>query len=201
MKKLLSKAIGSFLSLLFKMGALDDILNIVNSVGIHKSLVPGDMIRQVLAKAVPGDIILVKAFGEATSLLIGGDYTHSAMVVSEKNLIADATGALGVSKRDILNLFQGISAIRLIRLKDATDGEMVDIVDKASFYTTKKIRYDYGYASNKEEMYCSEFLSHVINDILPGTLELRPRFGKATITPDDLSKASRIFDTVFEYRT
>ena len=200
MKNWISHKIGRFLIWLNKIGVLEDILNVIDEIGIKDNLISGLVMRQVLSVLKPGDIILIRAFGEASSLFIGQGFTHSALQCKIKKHIIDSTGTKGVAKRDILELFQGTSSISVVRLKDWTESEIKLLMSRAEHYVAKKIPYDYGFAGDKEEMYCSEFLSHCINDIKPNTLGLRERFGVGTITPEDLYKAKRVFDVIFTYK-
>lgn len=200
MKKWITRTLGIFLLWLEGIGILDNIILAINNIGIKSNLVPGMIMRRVMEVAQSGDMILIRAYGESSTLLIGQGYTHSAIRCKVKKHIIDATGKKGLAKRDILELFQGISCIAVLRLKDWTEDEMHRLMARTEHYEAKKIPYDYGYDSNKEEMYCSEFLYHCINDIRPGLLNLRERFGIQTITPEDLYKARRVFDLVFEYK-
>ena len=198
LKKLITRIIGGFLSWLNDIDVMDDILQMVSKLGIKYHLIPGHEFRTALYCSKPGDIIVIRAFAEATSILIGAGFTHVAFKANDKD-IYDATGDHGVSKRDILELMVGTQDLAVLRL-NLPHEKIMEVLERAKQYTEMDIDYDYGFASNKSEMYCSEFIYHCVNDVCPGYFDLRERYGNRTITPEDLYKASpKKLDVKYEH--
>lgn len=182
------------IDLLRKKGVLKKFLLDIDSIGIKHHLIHGEKIRTVLNSLESGDCILARAYAEATTTLMGGDYTHTILKTNHSNFLIDATSE-GVKRRDILNAFVGVSSICVMRPKLSSVLRQ-KIADRGEFYATQDIGYDYNFASGNKDMYCSEFYFNCFNDVSPKKLELRERFGCLTITPDDLSKCVRLFERI-----
>lgn len=200
MKNWLSHQIGRALLVLSKVGVVTCIVKIAKWLGIQKFLIPGHEIRKAINLAQPGDLILIRSFGESSSFLIGAGYTHVAMKINDHDFIVDSTAQFGVAKRDILELFSGTARVAIMRPKFLTASQVNSVVQRALGYESKNIPYDYTFASGTEAMYCSEFMYHCINDIVPGAMNLRKRYGISTITPQDYYQAGRLFELIYEYR-
>jgi hypothetical protein len=177
-----------------KIGFVKKFILLVNEIGIKHSLVHGEKQREVLSKVMPGDAILVRAAFEATNRLIDGHFTHCILKDTDIDLISDATES-GVSLRDILNSFVGISDICVMRPRLSKE-DCERIASRGRWYCGKKIGYDYSFGLGTEEMYCSEYYYHCYNDVNPNELKLMDRFGFNTITPDDIAKCNRLFERV-----
>ena len=193
------KLLKLILSFLYKFNLTSKLLKLIDKVGIKKKLVSGANFRRILEQCQSGDIILIRAYGELTTLvqqIVGSTYTHAAIVYHDKINIIDATGK-GVTTRDILELQVGVSKICIRRPILQTD-EVQKMVNVAKEFEELGVKYDYKFQSSKEEMYCSELVFHCINKVKPNTLELRKRFGIMTITPDDIYKADKVFKTIVE---
>lgn len=174
---------------------LKNLLIAIDKIGIKNYLVSGDDLRKVMNLYEPGDALLIYAFGEASSLLQFSEFSHVA-IGSDKEKICEAIGT-GVQERDILNLFTGISRI-CIRRPRSDKEKRHRILEKAKKFISLETKYDWSFKEGEKALYCSEYYYYAFDHVFPKTLGLRERFGRKTITPDDIFKADEYFETIFD---
>lgn len=176
-------------------GYVETVLKEIDHVGIKRKLIHGSEMRYVLNHVEPGDLILTLAYGEATSLLIEGDFSH-ATLVSGINRIIDSR-ADGIRQRDILDVFPGTCNLWVGRPKLSVS-QITQMLYTAEAYAALKIPYDYRFGANDVALYCSEFYWTLFNSVAPNLILLKERMGKMTVTPQDLYE-SNCFETIFSY--
>lgn len=101
-----------------------------------------------------GDVLLSKSAGHLTNVLIGGRYSHAAIVV-DKNKIAEMT-ANGFDVVDVDKFCKQSTRICLLRLKsyDAEYGETM--AQTAMGFSNAS--YDLDFTLGVEALYCSELV-------------------------------------------
>lgn len=109
-----------------------------------------DMRRQMRA----GDVVLTKSSFHLTNLLIGGRYSHAAIVVGPDK-IAEMT-ANGFDVRNVDEFSKHCTKITLLRINpdDAAYGQQM-AETAMSYY---KRNYDYRFSLGVESLYCSELV-------------------------------------------
>jgi len=188
----LSDQISKLVLLFFESKIAKWIIKFIAKIGVQRHLIHGEQIREIISKMQAGDAVLVRAFGEATTFFISGEYTHCLIKDIEPDKIIDAT-ALGVQRRDILNCFIGVSKVQVQRPR-LDEAQRIKIAQNAAKYIGRP--YDFEFGLDNDSLYCSELYYHCYNEVNPGQLVLLKRFGQETITPDDIAKCSRLFERI-----
>lgn len=100
----------------------------------------------------PGDVLLSKSSGHLTNVLIGGDYSHAALVVSTDR-IAEMT-ANGFDIVDVDKFCKQSTRICLLRLTPENEAYGMLMAEKAM--TFENAEYDLDFDLGVESLYCSE---------------------------------------------
>lgn len=106
----------------------------------------------ILTNMKPGDMILSKRAFYLTNLLIGGKYSHGAVVL-EYNQIAEMT-ASNFEVVDINKFCEGATSIALLRFKNYDDLYGNKVAAMALSFADAK--YDTDFKLGVEALYCSE---------------------------------------------
>jgi len=152
-------------------------------------------VEDILPLIEEGDFILTRTRGELTTAVIPGYWKHSETYVGERHVV----GAVSPQTRKtwIENLILKTDYFCVMRLKDVTKEEQQAICAMA--LAMLHIPYDFGMNFNeKSTVCCSELIFLSINHARPGTLDLRPRMGFKTITPQDIADATSKFDVIYK---
>jgi len=99
-----------------------------------------------------GDVLLSKSSGHLTNLLIGGKYSHAAIVV-DTDKIAEMT-ANGFDIVNVDKFCKQSTRICLLRLKDSDDDYGKEMAIKALEFSNAD--YDLSFTLGVEALYCSE---------------------------------------------
>lgn len=142
-----------------------------------------------------GDIILVKAKGELTNLLIGGKYKHALIATGDGYLEAVDPTVRKVTFKHILDHYDYICVCRAEFL---VPSEIERMIAFAESQIGKP--YDYMFEPNMKAFYCSELATSAIVHAMPysNTWSQRDIFGVKTTMPDDFRNATDKFKTVIE---
>lgn len=108
--------------------------------------------ERVRGKMKPGDVLLSKSSGHLTNVLIGGTYSHAALVVAP-NRIAEMT-ANGFDIVDVDKFCKQSTRICLLRLKDGDEAYGILMSYKALEFANAE--YDLDFTLGVETLYCSE---------------------------------------------
>ncbi len=108
--------------------------------------------ERVRERMKPGDVLLSKSSGHLTNVLIGGTYSHAALVVGP-NRIAEMT-ANGFDIVDVDKFCKQSTRICLQRLKNEDDNYGTLMSGKALEFTNAE--YDLDFTLGVETLYCSE---------------------------------------------
>lgn len=101
-----------------------------------------------------GDVLLSKSSGHLTNLLIGGKYSHAAIVI-DRNKIAEMT-ANGFDIVDVDKFCKQSSRICLLRLKEEDEKYAKKMADKAMNFADSE--YDLMFELTISALYCSELI-------------------------------------------
>lgn len=108
--------------------------------------------ERVRERMKPGDVLLSKSSGHLTNVLIGGTYSHAALVVGP-NRIAEMT-ANGFDIVDVDKFCKQSTRICLLRLKDGDEAYGILMSYKALEFANAE--YDLDFTLGVETLYCSE---------------------------------------------
>lgn len=108
--------------------------------------------ERVREKMRPGDVILSKSSGHLTNVLIGGKYSHAALVL-EFDQIAEMT-ANGFDVVDVDKFCKQSTRIALLRLKEEDEQYGLQMAYRA--LTFANAAYDLDFDLGVEALYCSE---------------------------------------------
>lgn len=108
--------------------------------------------QEIREKMKPGDVILSKSSGHLTNVLIGGTYSHAAIVVGPDR-IAEMT-ANGFDIVDVDKFCKQSTRICLLRLLKEDDEYGRSMAEKAMTFANSE--YDLDFTLGVESLYCSE---------------------------------------------
>lgn len=118
--------------------------------------VRGMHLRQLLAEAQPGDVVLRSNFWTLANWLIPGRYAHSGLVVTGCEVVHAL--ADGVQRCDLLDF--GLSVDRLCLFRPAWPSELAQVqaIDAAEGFLG--VEYDFAYtrADEGRRVYCHELV-------------------------------------------
>lgn len=134
-----------------------------------------------------GDIILSKSKYRLTNILIGGNFSHAALVVGP-----DRIAEMSAKDFDVVNVdhfCEGCSSIMLLRLKNLS-GEYGERMAKRCMSFDNAL-YDLGFSLGVEALYCSELVYQSdYEKRLQCDLSDLVGMGREYISPDGLSVAA-----------
>ncbi len=146
----------------------------------------------------PGVVLITKTYGQATNLLIPGEFKHAAIVGPDGNII-EASGT-GVRSIDPITFFTEKDEVKLLFPKDFTEDGLL----AAAHFAQSKIgcAYDYEFSSHNKAYYCSELVYLALSNSGEQcfTFTLRPRLGELSASPDDFNKAKKYFVSAWDSR-
>lgn len=116
---------------------------------------PSYFIKQSLIdKMLPGDVLLTKSSFHLTNLLIGGRFSHAAIVI-EKNKIAEMT-AKGFDVVNVSEFSKHCTKISLLRLHPQDNEYSKKMAQYCMNFSDRS--YDNKFSLNVEALYCSELV-------------------------------------------
>lgn len=144
----------------------------------------------------PGDILISKSTYRLTNLIIGGKFSHGAVVVA-KNKIAEMTA----NDFDVVGMDHfalGCTRIALLRFKDPPANYGQRVARKAMAYANKK--YDAQFTLGVEALYCSElaYQSDFLHKMQADLSDL-VGMGRPYISPDGIYSAPGL-KIVYEWK-
>lgn len=108
--------------------------------------------QRIRDKMKPGDVLLSKSSGHLTNVLIGGTYSHAALVISTDK-IAEMT-ANGFDIVDVDKFCKQSTRICLLRLNPEDEAYGQLMAKKAMEFSSAE--YDLDFTLGIESLYCSE---------------------------------------------
>jgi len=186
------------------------IASIVKLIGkVHmpwtKKILRDEQIRAVMNNSKQGDILLVRAGGYLSSVLLG-KFSHVAMKLNQ-NQIFDSKG-IGVSRDDILSVLVGYTRCVVMRPRFTAEElrkAMARVSEIEATDAKHHIKYNYSLIEgNKvskkvpDTVTCSQLQRDILNTAKPNFLDLRKRFGFMSIAPEDFYKAHSKFDEIYD---
>lgn len=177
------------------VGILAKCTGLIHAPWTHKRLSYDDVVCLKGLLRV-GDIILTRTDGELTTLTIPGYWKHAIVYIGQDKVVEGV--APFVRENWLANVVMKTDYISVMRMKDSSDQECYTLVEYALSCVGKK--YDFGLKIwDEEEEYCSEIVYHGVNKAKRCEwVELRYRMGFPSLTPDDIYKARRKFDFIYE---
>lgn len=146
--------------------------------------------EQILARSLPGDILLTHTSGEFTNLFILGFWKHSA-IVGVNGAVIEAVGE-GVKRTHFFDFLRGKDYVSLVRLP-VTERVRTDAASWATKYLGSG--YDFEFESNDAEFYCSELVNTCFK--LAG---YEPIKKNSQILPSDFSNYPVVYSSVVKKR-
>lgn len=144
----------------------------------------------------PGDIILTRTEGEASTYFIPGRWKHASVYLG-KHMVIEANGN-GIIENWIQNLIMRTDYIAIMRCYDLSEIEACAVADESK----KFIGWDYDFRFNmwdSKRAYCSGIAFRAINTILGRKHIKTGRFlGVPVFTPDDCYTNRARFELVLE---
>lgn len=132
----------------------------------------------------PGDIILTRTYGEATTLLIPGYWKHTAIYIGEDEIVH--ANSHGVIYDYLADLLLHTDEFMVLRAKNIPE----DMGDSIAAYVQSFIGVEYDFGLELDDpttMYCSELAYRAINDRVVDFLVPNKVWGIETFSPDDFS--------------
>lgn len=116
---------------------------------------PGYAVKENLRREMrAGDVLVSKSKFLLTNLLIGGDYSHAAIVIS-KNLIAEMSSN-GFDLRTVNDFCKKTTRISMLRFKDGSQDYGLKVAEKALSFSNST--YDFSFDLANDLFYCSELV-------------------------------------------
>lgn len=134
---------------------------VVPPLEVFKAPGPSYLPKQdIRTRMQPGDILLSKARFRLTNLLIGGSFSHAAIVVG-KDRIAEMT-ANNFDIVDVNHFCSGATRVALLRIKDATPEYRNQMAMNALAFAGAE--YDTDFELGVKALYCSELCYQADNE-------------------------------------
>lgn len=148
--------------------------------------IKGKETREILDILEPGDVLLRRYNHYLGSVLISGYWSHGAIYIGENDVIHMIGD--GITREDILVFLRSDD---IIVLRNAHEDQKKIAVELAKeVYDKKEYEYDYDFAANNKNFYCTEFVNHCYGYVV--------NKGSNEITlPDDFLSCAE-FRTVWE---
>lgn len=145
---------------------------------------PGYSQKQQLRELMrPGDILVSKDTYALTNLIIGGRFSHGAVVVGPDRVAQMTANDFDVVSID--DFCTGCTRMALLRFRDAPDGYGLEVAEKAMTFCDR--RYDVHFTLGVEALYCSELCYQSDFDRRMGAvLSDLAGMGRQYISPDGL---------------
>ena len=163
----------------------------------HKE-VTGKHVYDIEPHLGPGMVLLSYIRGEVSNLAIPGEFTHAAMVVSDKEVI-EASGA-GVQKKDLITFMTSKDRVALLHPKFCGAVHMSLALKYAEGCLGAP--YDFVFTPGNKAFYCSELIQHAYEQTTaPGTKVIftrRTSLGIATVLPVDFYLAKEKWALVWD---
>jgi uncharacterized protein YycO len=179
----------------------------------HK-LVTGKEYYDIVDRLEPGTILLSRIRGEASNLLIPGFWTHAAIYTPTKNVkmseqVTEACG-VGVREEDLVTWMTTKDYVCALEPK-FVDVNKPGIMIRAAEIAVEQLGKPYDYQldfslSNNNAFYCSELVWWSYDKAckerdIPCPFVPMLSLGVPTITPNDISLATKHFETIWTTRT
>jgi len=151
-------------------------------------------VKECIAMAQVGDVIITRKNWEPTNLLIKGEFKHATLVI-DKEVLAEAVAPVS-KKTGYYDLLMKSDRAKLCRANNFT-GQQLDL---SSVYALNHLgrAYDYYFDDGNENNYCSEFCYEALKYAKNSWDFVRKKvLGKYTIAPDDFRLAKKHFDIVW----
>jgi len=151
--------------------------------GLGPSYATKQKIRDIMQE---GDILLSKRKFYLTNILIGGDYSHAALVVGKDKIAEMSANDFDVV--DVDHFCKGCSGLVLLRLKDLSDAYGKKMAQKCMSFALAS--YDLKFTLGVEALYCSELVYQSdFERRIKCDLSDLVGMGCAYISPDGLAQA------------
>ncbi len=156
--------------------------------------------KEVLNDIKPGDIIIRRAKGYLSTILIPGYWSHMGIYVGG-NLIINAIAKRGIVK-DYLFDYLKTDSVGILRVKNKK--LIPEAIEHAlSLYNlakTNNIKYDYIFETNNTNLYCSELIDICYRGLFESDYsKINKFFSKKVITPDDIYKSKNV-EKIIEFK-
>jgi hypothetical protein len=170
-----------------------------------KKIMNAEQAKEILSKARAGDILVVRAGGYLSSILLG-EFSHVAFILNQSDIL-DST-EIGVARRSILSCIIGYTRVVIVRPKFTTyekrkSMERAKEIEAADI--EENIKYNFSLVEGNDigvevprKLTCSQLVRDIMNTAKPDYLDLRKRLGFMSITPEDFYKAKTKFDLVYD---
>jgi uncharacterized protein YycO len=159
----------------------------------HKA-VNGLDVFSIQQSLVPGAVLLTHIRGEMSNVFIPGDFTHAAIVTSNKFVI-EATGD-GVARKDIITFMTTKDRVVLLYPRFADFEQMSKAAQNAGELIG--LPYDFLFTEGNKAFYCSELVTFCYEKVVPNIFTRRKRFGVSTVIPNDFIKAQDKWELVWD---
>lgn len=169
---------------------------VIPEITIFHGVGPNYLMKKKLSQSMKaGDFILSKSGFHLTNLLIGGRFSHGAVVIGDDK-IAEMT-ANDFDIVDVNKFCKGTTRIALMRIKKIPDDYGQAIADKAMQFADR--RYDTNFELGVEALYCSELcyqsdFEHRMGADLTDLVGM----GRPYISPEGIYSAKNL-EVVFEW--
>lgn len=159
---------------------------------IGKPPLTGEMYREMLHIARPGDLILTRTSLRPTNLFIPGKWSHLQILAGDPyGTTIEATMPL-VRYSSLVDVWAGASEVMLIRPRFASQQQRIDAYDHAKKYIG--LPYDTEFELTDNEFYCSELVVRAYADAgsaIPWHAISRNVGGDTYVVPSDFENETQ----------
>lgn len=157
---------------------------------------PNWVVKESLRRTMlPGDVLLSKSSFHLTNLLIGGRFSHGAMVISTDKIAEMKANDFDLT--DVNKFCEGATRIALLRLKPFDENYANQMANTAMSFSNAQ--YDTSFTLGVESLYCSElcFQSDIENRMDVDLSDL-VGMGRPYVSPEGLYSAKGL-QVIFEW--
>jgi len=155
-----------------------------------------NMKKKLLDSMLPGDFLVSKSSFHLTNWLIGGDFSHAAIVL-DKDVIAEMK-ANDFDIATVKEFCKGATRVALLRINNIPEGYGLQMAAKSMDFSESK--YDVEFKMGPEALFCSELCwASDFKGLMQADLTDLIGVGTKYISPDGVYKAKNV-EVVFEWQ-
>lgn len=179
------------------------ILKVLGKLEVPNRKFTGKHLSEIGKVTDRGSVLLTrKRFNFLNLTFIPNFWTHAAIYVGQVDgvpSVVEAIGA-GVVVTPLVEFLFNKDYVSAYNPKFADPDQMWEAADEALKLVGSK--YDYEFKGGNPAFYCSEVIWWSYDKvIMPSPFTPRKTMGEATITPEDISKADKLWKCVFSNQT
>lgn len=164
---------------------------LVSKIGFdYKRKITAEEREQIFKGNMHGCIICTFIPWQLSNVIIGGDYTHTEMLIGGGKSIGGLTA--GVTERELKEVVEHCGRYIILKPKFADNVKRIQAVSRAKEMARLGLEYDFNFSRKNNSIYCSEV-------IVEGYIEdLKGRYG-SLIRPNELPSDTDMWEVYYTY--